>query len=142
MKDGDLPFDDPRAERFNSPPPERFNPPPPPDPITLARSTDPETSHEAAWSLENATKVQARILWLHNKWRGYTDEELRVEYRSRFGPTGESSVRSRRHDLVGHGLVEDTGVRRALKSGRDGIVWSLTWLGRVEASKIQAQDIE
>src|SRR4030095_3202085 len=91
------------------------------------RSTDPDTTHAAAESIvEGATLVQKRILELHSERpEGMTDEELTDLYIETYGPTGESSIRSRRHDLTGKGRFEDTGLRRELRSGRKGIVWRL-----------------
>lgn len=41
----------------------------------------------------------------------------------RFGKTAESTVRTRRKELLDAGLVKDTGVREKLESGRNAIIW-------------------
>jgi hypothetical protein len=91
-----------------------------------ARTSDPETSHAAAESLD-VTVVQARVYGIHleHKRRGLTDEELLRIYKLTFGHTAESSPRKRRCDLCKVGLIVDSGQRRMLKSGRMGIVWML-----------------
>jgi len=91
-----------------------------------ARATDPDTSQAAAESVaDKVTLVQQRVLEIHEKNpHGLTDEELTDLYITHFGPTGESSIRSRRHDLTAKGRFEDIG-RRELRSGRKGIVWRL-----------------
>jgi hypothetical protein len=92
-----------------------------------ARASDPDTSKAAAESVaEGVTLVQKRVLDLHSEHpEGLTDEELTDLYIETYGPTGESSIRSRRHDLTSKGKFEDTGLRRELRSGRKGIVWRL-----------------
>jgi hypothetical protein len=91
------------------------------------RRSDPETSRAAAESVvKTLTEVQNRVLEIHSEHPdGLTDEELTEEYIERFGPTGQSSIRSRRHDLLLKGRFEDTGTSRTLRSGRKGIVWRL-----------------
>jgi hypothetical protein len=92
-----------------------------------ARATDPDTSQAAAESVaDSVTLVQRRILQIHSERpEGLTDEELTDLYIETYGPTGESSIRSRRHDLTAKGKFEDSGLRRELRSGRKGIVWRL-----------------
>lgn len=91
-----------------------------------ARVSDPDTSHAAAKAVSDATVVQARVLALL-KTRPMTDEELIDAYQSEHGDRrdGESvaSPRKRRSDLATQGLVKDSGDRRKLRSGRNGIVW-------------------
>jgi hypothetical protein len=91
------------------------------------RPTDPDTSQAAAKSVvDSLTLVQQRILEIHGEHPdGLTDEELTELYILSFGYAGESSIRSRRHDLTTKGRFEDTGLRRELRSGRNGIVWRL-----------------
>jgi len=92
------------------------------------RRSDPDTSRAAAESVvDTVTIVQQRVLEIHrNNPDGLTDEEMTEKYINLFGPTGQSSIRSRRHDLTSKGKFEDTGLRRELRSGRKGIVWRLT----------------
>jgi len=112
------------------------SPPPPPDnvrpfePRAHARWTDPETSHAAADSLDPGTlnRIQGRVLDVLLTYRTMVDVDLVEVYRSRHGPTGSSTIRTRRRELVDLGLVEDSGERRTLASHRLAIVWRVTAL--------------
>jgi hypothetical protein len=90
----------------------------------LARTTDPDTSHEAAASVTNSAKVQAAILDLLSH-RPFTDDELSrlLAYRMTVSPSG---LRTRRAELVRLGKVVDSGERVRLRSGRRAIVWALS----------------
>jgi hypothetical protein len=97
----------------------------------FARATDPITSHWAAESITNSTQVQKVILQLlvnpmtdfelvlafNNLWR---NSDLPVGLRA-----SESGIRTRRAELVRAGLVEDSGNKVTLGSGRKAIIWSL-----------------
>jgi hypothetical protein len=87
-----------------------------------ARTTDPETSHEAAMSVTNITPLKQEIL--QRLMTPMTDTDLYQLLRtdSRLIVT-ESGVRSRRSELVQVGLVRDTGKRVRLATGRRAIVW-------------------
>jgi hypothetical protein len=87
-----------------------------------ARTTDPETSHEAAMSVTNITPLKQEIL--QRLMTPMTDTDLYETLRtgSRLIVT-ESGVRSRRSELVQAGLVRDTGERVRLATGRRAIVW-------------------
>ncbi len=89
-----------------------------------ARHTDPKTSHDAAASVTNLTATQQAILKCYNRPR--TDVSLVEAYRNlKSAPrASESGIRSRRAELVGQGLIKDTGLRERLPSGRHAIVWS------------------
>lgn len=89
-----------------------------------ARNTDPKTSHDAAASVTNLTATQQAILKCYNRPR--TDVSLVEAYRNlkNVPRASESGIRSRRAELVGQGLVIDTGLREKLPSGRHAIVWS------------------
>ena len=91
-----------------------------------ARTTDPQTSHEAAASIEKTNLTQFYI-WLALK-RPATDVELLERYRNdRNAPqASDSGIRSRRSELVEAGMVEDSGLRQKLPSGRNAIVWKRT----------------
>jgi hypothetical protein len=111
-----------------------------------ARSTDPQTSHDAARSV-NPLKVRALHRWWLNHldmiWRrdphqinfdgdpvGYyaTDEGARKYYD---GPKVSSSgFRTRRAELRHADLVEDSGLRFQISTGRHAIAWQLTPAGR------------
>jgi hypothetical protein len=97
----------------------------------LARTSDPITSHWAAKSVRNATQIQKVILQLLVK--PMTDVELVAAFenywRNSYLPVGlrssESGIRTRRAELVRAGLVQDSGDKVTLASGRKAIVWSL-----------------
>jgi hypothetical protein len=95
------------------------------NPYEHARTTDPHTSLDAAFSIDNATEIQLRVYMIHLTHDGLTDEELLADYRRFYGVCAESTARNRRHDLTRAGVLVDSGERRALKSGRLGIVWKL-----------------
>ena len=91
-----------------------------------ARISDPQTSVDAANSVKDITRTQSAIRAL--LINSMTDEELFVCYSKAviqgLAPLASpSGVRSRRAELVILGLVEDTGARRKLVSGRKAIVW-------------------
>ena len=90
-----------------------------------ARRTDPTTSFEAAGSVKDTTKTQQFILKALRK--PLTDVDLVSAYRAfKSAPVAsESGIRSRRAELVGLGLVRDTGKRVKLASGRHAIVWQV-----------------
>lgn len=93
--------------------------------MAKARLTDPSTSHLAAASVQNVTDTQKHILKALK--RGLTDNDLLVAYRNlRKAPmASDSGIRSRRAELVALELVEDTGKRVKLPSGRHAIVWKV-----------------
>lgn len=88
---------------------------------TSARTTDPETSHQAAASVHNISYVQRTVLSVL-RVEPMTDEMLVhiVNYRTLMSPSG---IRTRRAELVALGLVRDSGERAILKTGRKAIVW-------------------
>jgi hypothetical protein len=93
-----------------------------------ARSTDPQTSHDAAASVGNITdtkKAIVRILEVHGP---LTDPEINAKYNKMVNlgiapRASESGLRSRRSELVNIGVVEDTGFKQKLESGRNAIIW-------------------
>jgi hypothetical protein len=87
-----------------------------------ARTTDPETSHEAAMSVTNITPLKQEILQRLMTPMTDTDLYQLLTISSRLIVT-ESGVRSRRAELVQAGLVRDTGERVKLATGRRAIVW-------------------
>lgn len=100
--------------------------------MALARTTDPETSHEAAQSVGDTTETQQRILDIFYDFPlGLTDHELQALYRHRserstkYPLASESGIRSRRSELVAAGKLEDSGSRNKLPSGRKAIVWRI-----------------
>jgi hypothetical protein len=91
--------------------------------MAKARKTDPKTSHDAADSVKDITKTQEYVLKALKKPRN--DSQLIEAYRSlKTAPrASESGIRSRRSELVGAGLVIDSGKRVKMPSGRFSIVW-------------------
>lgn len=92
--------------------------------VGLARRTDPETSHLAAASVSTSIRESQRIVFsLFKAYGDMTDEKLlKVSYAggNLLSPSG---LRTRRSELVRLGLLEDSGQRIALASGRKAIVW-------------------
>ena len=96
---------------------------PVPEPWTLARPTDPETSHEAAKSLRavKITETRMKILDLLKRFpEGLTDTEIGHKLSTVASPSG---LRTRRSELVDMGLVADSGRKALTNSGRRTIVW-------------------
>jgi hypothetical protein len=92
-----------------------------------ARSTDPETSWEAARSITPHVlrENQAAVLNVLRLYGPLTDEGIAAYYgdRPKQSPSG---LRTRRHELQELGLVEDSGERARLRSGRQAIVWRVS----------------
>jgi hypothetical protein len=99
-----------------------------------ARTLDPSTSHQAAASILE-TRTTMRVI-LHILAKGNaTDEVIGYVYdglvaADRAPMASPSGVRSRRAELVELELVEDSGERRPLSTGRRAIVWQITDKGR------------
>lgn len=95
-----------------------------------ARRTDPLTSHQAAASIgpTELRESQKAVLRIIAAMSIGTDDAIASEYerhRERWGLPRQSpsGLRTRRKELVAFGLVEDSGKRAALVSGRQSIVW-------------------
>ena len=91
-----------------------------------ARSTDPQTSHDAAASLSSAESalIRARVLMLL-RVQSSTDERLVDEF-ARHGWAGSpSGIRTRLSELVEAGHVVATDDRQRTRSGRAAIVWGI-----------------
>lgn len=90
-----------------------------------ARRGDPETSHEAAAST-STTELQSAILDAL-RFGPAPDGKIRerIELRQRHS-LGESSVRSRRAELVRLGRVEFAGVWAETRTGQKCRVWKLS----------------
>jgi hypothetical protein len=94
-----------------------------------ARNRDPQTSFDAANSIsqKRVTETQRAIYYLllagpANDVDGYGYYKVAMD--QEIAPyASESGYRSRRAELVELGLVEDTGERVKLRSGRKSIVW-------------------
>lgn len=93
-----------------------------------ARSTDPETSHDAAMSVQGITELQARIYDLLREHGPMTDVDLIARYRSRhdWPAATDSGIRTRRHELVELRQVVKIGVAcERGKGGRAHTLWGL-----------------
>ena len=91
--------------------------------LPVARRTDPGTSWAAAKSIptDKLRVSQLAVLTTLRLGDSMTDQEIEENYP---GPSqSPSGLRTRRKELVDQGLVEDSGARRRLRSGRQGIVW-------------------
>jgi hypothetical protein len=96
----------------------------------LFRSTDPETSKEAANRVTPVPKlpiISKRASFVAMIMRDQirrTDEEIAIAARlfSDYRYT-ESSLRHGRRELADAGFILDTGVRRSTTNGRQAIVW-------------------
>lgn len=96
-----------------------------------ARRSDPSTSHQAAASLtvDALRASQAAVLAALRAAGPMTDVTLVDWYVEAakgdpdYPRQSQSGIRSRRAELVAGGLVEDTGQRVRLDSGRQAIVW-------------------
>lgn len=93
----------------------------------LARTTDPETSHQAAESVTDLRDKQRHVLAALAALGPSTDHQLVEDYAMLdLAPQSPSGIRTRRRELTDAGLVRDTGERRQLASGRNAIVWATT----------------
>lgn len=95
----------------------------------IARSTDPQTSHDAAGTVGHISETQAAIMVLLRE-TPMCDERLIAEYRvweklERFPRASDQSIRSRRAELVRYGLVAYAGFDERMTTGRFGRVWKV-----------------
>lgn len=98
--------------------------------MPIARSSDPETSHQAAESItpEKLRTSQAAVLFVLATRGPTTDTGLIDGYLNSpvpLPPQSPSGIRTRRKELVRMGAVADTGLRHRLISGRHAIVWAV-----------------
>jgi hypothetical protein len=94
-----------------------------------ARTTDPQTSHQAARTV-NVTRGQQVVLSEFLMYHRLTDEQLiealKIRQAScRDAKLSDSGARSRRAELVAIGVLRDTGERTTTASGRKTTVWGL-----------------
>ena len=97
--------------------------------MAFARTTDPQTSHDAAASVGNISKVQHAILQILNG-RGMHDENMIAQYRmwqelgsDLYPQATDQSIRSRRAELVKLGLVKACPMKEKMSTGRLATVW-------------------
>jgi hypothetical protein len=94
--------------------------------IPRARAGDPQTSHDAAASVEHLRQSQIAVLaTLVTLGEPATDEQIADAYRGRWPRQSPSGLRTRRSELVEAGLVEDSGVRVTMSTGRKAIAWQV-----------------
>lgn len=90
----------------------------------IARRTDPDTSHEAARTVDSLRAKQRYVLATLRHYGPATFDDLIADYRAHgFPRQSDSGIRTRVSELREAGFVEDTGERRTLPSGRRAIVW-------------------
>lgn len=106
--------------------------------MTLWRTTDPDTSRDAALSLDEGkmTQTMKDIFKILREQGPMIDELLISRYNDlQYGRqlreqetfyASESGIRTRRSQLVKLGMVEDTGKRSPTRSGKSAIVWSIS----------------
>lgn len=96
--------------------------------MAQARSTDPQTSHDAAASVNNISKVQKAIMSLLQA-SPMCDEKLIGQYRiwqqtdDRFPAASDQSIRSRRAELVTMGILEAAPQKEQMTTGGWANVW-------------------
>ena len=92
-------------------------------PFCHTRTTDPDTSLNAARQAIGNSKLRYLIYDLHqHHTAGLTDNELQALI-----PTAHpGSVAKRRGDLTTAGLIADTGTTRLTSYGVEAIVWATT----------------
>ena len=93
-----------------------------------ARSTDPQTSADAARSVTRLRPKQEAVLKVLKAYGWLTLEQLVQNYGRIHREVGlpqqsDSGIRTRCSELVAMGLVRDTGERRKMSTGRMAIVW-------------------
>lgn len=101
------------------------------EPHMLARTSDPDTSHDAAAIAAlspSSREIKQAILRLLRSEGPRTAFELRELYdRNAFAegwpPCQPNTINRRVSDLANAGLVADTGVRRPTPDRRPAIVW-------------------
>jgi hypothetical protein len=99
-----------------------------------ARRGDPVTSHEAAASIksEEIRRSQQAVLQCF-RWHGPMHDVALVKHYMADAGTGsadfpkqsESGIRTRRSELVTKGVLEDSGQKAVLPSGRRAIIWRI-----------------
>ena len=86
---------------------------------TQARTSDPETSHEAAASMYDEAKAQrGHILWCLHEYGGMTADGLDQALGLRVTSAGR-----RLPELESEGLVRKTQRQAMTRSGRSAIIW-------------------
>lgn len=92
----------------------------------VARRKAPQTSHDAAASVDLPQKCQ-RVIYLLTKYGPMTDEEMNDRARQEgylISNTGMAPARCMMTPPNGRGIV-DSGALRTNRSGRKAVVWDL-----------------
>lgn len=107
-----------------------------------ARRTDPETSHDAAASVDPRrmrTLHRAQLVLLSVEpachwelWQRYNDHRRDLGWPI----VSESGFRTRCAELVGMGFAEDSGRKATLPTGRHSIIWRITPDGREAVERV------
>ena len=103
--------------------------------IAHARSTDPQTSFDAARSVGDTTPKQLAVLRLFNTAgdpdRRLSDEQVAEAYpKQAVSPQQSASgLRTRRGECVTKGLLKNSGWIGKTSAGRKTIKWSITEAG-------------
>lgn len=114
----------------------------------LARTTDPETSKQAAeTAAQRAPSVRAAVYQLLEEFGPLTDNEIATRYMAlrdlyRFPLTTESSLRTRRKELQRDRLVELVpNHTRRTRSGHMARVWTVTASTKIRSGGRRHADI-
>src|SRR5678809_1502041 len=92
--------------------------------MQLARPTDPATSFAAAQSIvPTLRQLQTRVYDCFRAHGPMTQHQLITVYIQRYGFAPQSTIRTRCAELVTAHLLEDSGQRVRLPSGRHAVVW-------------------
>ena len=89
------------------------------------RTLDPSTSHQAEKSVSGLAESYRIIQGLFRLYGPMNDEQLLQVWPHATKRASQSGIRSRRSELVAAGLLEDSGERLVMPSGRKSIVWRL-----------------
>jgi len=97
---------------------------------SLARQTDPATSHEAVPPKTIRAQQKNAILYLLSTLGPMTDHQLTYEYRARraqhhWPATQDDSVRKRRSELKNEGRVRATGRTAGWGAGAPSMLWEI-----------------
>lgn len=97
-----------------------------------ARTTDPDTAHNAYATLQHLSDNQRLVLRLLHSYGPLTDDGL-SEHAAQHGinliPT---SIGKRRKEMEVAGMVTDSGRRAPTRRGVSAILWELTDIGRAK----------
>lgn len=102
------------------------------DATPMARATDPDTAHHAAWSAANTDHraVYVAILAAVHEHGPLTDYHLSLHVARRTGtPILRTSVGKRRGELRDMGLMADSGHRAKTDTNSTAIRWAITAAG-------------